>query len=46
MRGPSGPTLSFQIAAIAAEGVGPQGPPTVRQNLGLKAVAHLRQASA
>ncbi|WP_425479353.1 DUF6053 domain-containing protein [Lysobacter enzymogenes] len=29
MGGPSGPTLLFQIAAIRAEGAGPEGPPTI-----------------
>ncbi|WP_425606199.1 DUF6053 domain-containing protein [Lysobacter yananisis] len=28
MGGPSGPTLSFRIAAIRSESVGPEGPPT------------------
>ncbi|WP_394538659.1 DUF6053 domain-containing protein [Lysobacter enzymogenes] len=27
--GPSGPMLSFQVAAISAKGIGPDGPPTV-----------------
>ncbi|WP_430538991.1 DUF6053 domain-containing protein [Lysobacter enzymogenes] len=38
--GPSGPTLSAQIAAIRTEGIGPEGPPTAPRAEDLKAPSH------
>ncbi|WP_394537907.1 DUF6053 domain-containing protein [Lysobacter enzymogenes] len=39
MGGPSGSMLLFQIAAIGAESLGPEGPPTQAQASGRKALA-------